>query len=85
LGKVNPGAGNGRARHAAVIGAAIEVQRLLGPGLLEGAIEAVLPVHRARLLSYLRISRKQLGLPINFHQWPLTRGIHRIADRTQHQ
>src|SRR5215472_11731188 len=31
------------------------------------AIEAVLPVHRAQLLSYLRLGNKRLGLLINFH------------------
>jgi GxxExxY protein len=31
------------------------------------AIEAVLPVHKAQLLSYLRLSGKQVGLLINFN------------------
>jgi GxxExxY protein len=31
------------------------------------AIESVLPVHKAQLLSYLRMSKKSLGLIINFN------------------
>jgi len=31
------------------------------------AIETVLPVHKAQLLSYLRLGEKRLGLLINFH------------------
>jgi GxxExxY protein len=110
----------------AVIGAAIEVHRHLGPGLLESAyeeclcrelglrrirfdhqvelpvvynglrldcgyrldivvedevilelkaIEQILPVHEAQLLTYLRLSRKKLGLLINFNVAALKDGI----------
>ncbi|MBF8262558.1 MAG: GxxExxY protein [Parachlamydiales bacterium] len=31
------------------------------------AVEKVLPVHEAQLLSYLRLSNKQVGLLINFN------------------
>ena len=116
---------------AVVIGAAIEVQRTLGPGLLESAyagalahelglrdvrfrrevaipavykgalvghgfradfiledrlivelktVDTVLQVHRAQLLSYLRLSGHALGLLINFHATPLVRGIHRVVN-----
>ena len=34
------------------------------------ACESILPVHRAQLLSYLRLSEKRLGLLINFHAYP---------------
>jgi GxxExxY protein len=101
-----------------IIGAAIEVHRHLGPGLLESAYEAclvfeikklgmkveeqkplpvvykevkldcgyrldlvvedeiiveikaiekLLPIHDAQLLSYLRLTRKKVGLLMNFH------------------
>jgi GxxExxY protein len=114
-----------------VIGAAVEVQRVLGVGLLESAysaalalefsergiafehevpvagnykghalgvayradfiverklivelkaIEAVSDVHRVQLLSYLRIAGLKLGLLINFHAYPLVKGVHRIAN-----
>lgn len=109
-----------------IIGAAIEVHRTLGPGLLESAyeeclchelqergvsfrrqvalpvvykkvkldcgyrldvvvqetvvvevkaVERVLPIHHAQLLTYLRLSGKRVGLLINFNTETLTRGI----------
>ncbi len=112
-----------------VIGAAIEVHRLLGPGLLEStyeeclclelllagipferqtplpvvyksikllraykpdllidkevivelkAIEKILPVHEAQLLTYLRLSGLERGLLINFNSIPLKSGIRRL-------
>ena len=112
-----------------VIGAAIEVHRILGPGHLESmyeeamcvelclqkipfvrqktiavnykeqkigesrlnlivgdllvvelkAIESVLPVHHAQLLSYLKITGFELGLLINFNVPVLKSGIKRIV------
>ena len=115
-----------------IIGAAIEVQSCLGPGLVESAyefalchelalrgiacirqvrtpavykglvlpdayrvdvmvedrvvveikaIEALLPIHHAQLLTYLRFTGKRLGLLLNFHATPLKSGIRRIANR----
>lgn len=117
-------------RTAPIIGAAIEVHRCLGPGLLESAyeeclchelklrgipferqvdlpvpykglllgcgykmdlivnqeivlelkaIERILPVHEAQLLTYLKLSGKHIGLLINFNTPLLTRGIKRIV------
>ena len=114
-----------------VIGAAIEVHRVLGPGLLEfiyeealvieledrgldvvrqaevivsykgrrlenklrldvlvnriliveiKAIEHILPVHEAQLLSYLRLSEKKLGLLINFNTVVLRSSIRRVVN-----
>jgi len=108
-----------------IIGAAIEVHRALGPGLLESAyeecmcreldlrgltfqrqvplpveykgvkldcgyrldliiqdsvvlelkcVEHVLPVHEAQLLTYLKLTRKRIGLIINFNVSALLRG-----------
>lgn len=114
-----------------VIGAAIEVHRQVGPGLLEGicqkclayeleqlgletktevalplrykqlgfkdgyrvdllvedkliielkAVEAMLPVFNAQLLSYLKMSGLRLGLLINFNVPHLRDGIRRIVN-----
>ncbi|HNT23563.1 MAG TPA: GxxExxY protein [Anaerolineales bacterium] len=113
-----------------IIGAAIEVHRSLGPGLLESAyeeclchelglqglsfkrqvnlpvtykgitldcgyrldllvqgqvvveikaVETLLPIHDAQLLSYLRLGGWQVGLLINFHVPILKDGIHRLV------
>ena len=113
-----------------VIGAAFEVHREMGPGLLEGiyekcllrelelkgipakqqvtasinykgflfeeklrfdvlvddcllvelkAVEQILPVHKAQLISYLRLLNVPLGLLINFHEIDLKRGISRCV------
>ena len=115
-----------------VIGAAVEVQRVLGVGLLESAYAAALafelgerglrferevPVlarykgqdvgvgfradfivegavmielkamdglmdaHRAQLLTYLRLSGLKLGLLINFHAFPVVKGIQRLVNK----
>jgi GxxExxY protein len=109
-----------------ILGAAIEVHKTLGPGLLESAYEVclchelqergiaferqvelpivykdvtlscgyradlvvadkvllelkavdkVLPVHQAQLLTYLRLSGKRVGLLLNFNVTMLTQGI----------
>ena len=113
-------------RTAAIIGAAIEVHRQLGPGLLESAyeqclchelhlrglpfkcqvdlpvsykglqldcgykidvivneevivelkaVERILPVHEAQLLTYLKLSGRKVGLLIIFNSSLLTQGI----------
>lgn len=112
-----------------VIGAAIEVHRIKGPGLLESiyekclmhelfirsvhaqqqvivpieykgyvfeeplkldvfvdnclivelkAVVEVLPIHKAQLLSYMRLLDIPLGLLINFHELRLKDGVHRL-------
>jgi len=114
-----------------VIGAAIEVHRHLGPGLLEStyeaclafemvsrglrverqkelpvvyrdvhldcgyrldllvenqiiielkAIDALLPIHEAQLLSYLKLSGLKVGLLLNFNVRLLSNGIKRIVN-----
>jgi GxxExxY protein len=114
-----------------VIGAAIEMHRHLGPGLLESAYEAclafelrerglkveqqkplplvykdvrldcgyrldlvvnesviveikavdqVLPIHDAQLLSYLRLTGISVGLLINFHVNILKNGVKRVVN-----
>jgi len=113
----------------AVIGAAIEVHRHLGPGFLEGvyeealgvefrlrgirferqkalsvrykgcpvadsrvdlwvedglivelkAVEKILPIHHAQLISYLKAGALPLGLIINFNERLLKDGVRRIV------
>jgi len=113
-----------------VIGAAIEVHRELGPGLLEStyeeclarelalrqipferqrsvpltykgaavdvgfrvdmvvadrvlvelkAVESILPIHEAQVLTYLKLARLHLGLLINFNVKLLTDGVRRLV------
>lgn len=117
---------------AAIIGAAIEVHRELGPGLLESvyqdcmilelrskgmncaremevpihyksavlkrhlrldlvveneiivevkAVERIMQVHAAQLLSYLRLARKSLGLLLNFNVVVMRQGIRRVVNQ----
>ena len=116
----------------AVIGAAIEVHRVLGPGLLESAyelalerelrlrdmqverqkpipleykgtalgdgfridllvddelivevkaVDGLLPIHEAQLLTYLRLTAIRLGLLINFNEKTLKEGVKRVVNR----
>ena len=43
------------------------------------AVEKVLPIHKAQLLSYMKLLNKPLGLLINFHEIVLKNGIHRLV------
>lgn len=43
------------------------------------AIEQILPVHKAQLLTYLRLGRYPLGLSMNFNVPVLREGIIRLA------
>jgi GxxExxY protein len=42
------------------------------------AVEKILPVHEAQMLTYLRLSELETGLIINFNSVPLKSGIRRI-------
>jgi GxxExxY protein len=44
------------------------------------AVEAILPVHRAQLLSYLRLGGFKLGYLLNFHVAHLRDGIVRMVN-----
>jgi GxxExxY protein len=42
------------------------------------AVEKVLPIHKAQLLSYIKLLDVPLGLLINFHETKVTDGISRL-------
>ncbi|MEX2016102.1 MAG: GxxExxY protein [Candidatus Hydrogenedentales bacterium] len=44
------------------------------------SVEVVLPVHHAQLLSYLRLTKKPLGLLINFNVPVLIKGVKRMMN-----
>jgi GxxExxY protein len=44
------------------------------------AVQALLPIHEAQLLSYLRLGKKEVGLLINFHTLHLRDGIKRMVN-----
>jgi GxxExxY protein len=44
------------------------------------AVEVILPIHEAQLLTYLKLSGKKLGLLINFNTIRLKQGIKRIVN-----
>lgn len=44
------------------------------------AVEKLMPIHEAQLLSYLKLSGKKLGLLINFHVLRLKDGYKRIVN-----
>jgi len=44
------------------------------------AIDRIMPIHEAQLLSYLKLSGKRLGLLINFHVLRLKEGYKRIVN-----
>ena len=47
------------------------------------ALETILPVHRAQLLSYLRLGAFKLGYLLNFHVLHTKDGISRIVNNLQ--
>jgi GxxExxY protein len=42
------------------------------------AVEEILPIHKAQLLSYMKLLDAPLGLLINFHAMKLVDGLHRL-------
>ena len=43
------------------------------------AVEQIIPLHSAQLLTYLKMSKNHLGLLINFHTIQFTDGIKRVV------
>ncbi|QDT01393.1 hypothetical protein HG15A2_47350 [Adhaeretor mobilis] len=68
----------------------MEVHSQLGPGLLEStyllkivelkAVESILPIHEAQLLSYLKMSNLRVSLLLNFNVERLKHGITRMVN-----
>jgi GxxExxY protein len=44
------------------------------------AVEKLLPIHEAQLLSYLRLAKKKVGLLMNFHVPVIKNGVKRIVN-----
>ena len=44
------------------------------------AVSATLPIHRAQLISYLRLSKKRVGLLMNFNVLHLKDGMQRFVN-----
>jgi GxxExxY protein len=44
------------------------------------AVETILPIHKAQLLTYLRLTDKKLGLILNFNVELMREGIHRVVN-----
>lgn len=42
------------------------------------AVEKILPIHKAQVLSYMKLLNIPLGLLINFHEMKVTDGISRL-------
>lgn len=42
------------------------------------AVQEILPIHKAQLLSYMKLLNVPLGLLINFHEMKLTEGVSRM-------
>ena len=42
------------------------------------AVETILPIHQAQILTYMKLSGIHLGLLINFHQTRLVDGLKRF-------
>ena len=47
------------------------------------AVEKLLPIHEAQLLSYLKLYNKSVGLLLNFHTSVLKNGLKRIVNNFQ--
>jgi GxxExxY protein len=42
------------------------------------AVQEILPIHKAQLLSYMKLMGIPVGLLINFHEMKLVDGVHRL-------
>ena len=44
------------------------------------SVEKLIPLHHKQLLTYLRLTKKRLGLLVNFNSENISENIHRIAN-----
>jgi GxxExxY protein len=44
------------------------------------SVDAIAPIHKAQLLSYLKLSKKKIGLLLNFNVDRMKDGINRLAN-----
>ncbi|MDP0500634.1 MAG: GxxExxY protein [Verrucomicrobiota bacterium JB022] len=42
------------------------------------AVEAIIPIHKAQIMSYMKLLNLEVGLLLNFHEVSLKNGIHRL-------
>ncbi|MCB2203122.1 GxxExxY protein [bacterium] len=42
-------------------------------------VDRVIPMHRAQLLTYLRLTDREIGLILNFNEHNMQKGIHRVT------
>jgi GxxExxY protein len=42
------------------------------------AVEKILPIHKAQLLSYMKLLDVPVGLLVNFHEMKVTEGVSRL-------
>ena len=45
------------------------------------AVESILPMHRAQLMTYLRLTGLRVGLLLNFNVNILKQGLHRVVNQ----
>ncbi|MBC8256043.1 MAG: GxxExxY protein [Candidatus Marinimicrobia bacterium] len=43
------------------------------------AVESILPIHEAQLLTYLKLTKKRVGLILNFNSTVMKKGIKRMV------
>ena len=63
-----------------IVDSGYRVHKELGPGEIK-AVEILLPIHIAQLISYLKLSDKKLGFLINFNVPVFKDGIHRYVNK----
>jgi GxxExxY protein len=49
------------------------------------AVESTSELHRAELLACLRLTGLKLGLLINFHTFPVVKGVHRLVNKSRNE